>query len=242
MLLACIEGNCATILCNRSTLKFSKHMNSIQLNFRLSLCLSVALLALFGSPRSSRAAEAAISGPGGYDRMQAARNEVATVRSNVFLTLLALDRVRTDPDPTHVPFQAFTNQLVRMEELAKALAKRSEQMKERGAAYFADWESRKKEIQDAGQRAQAEQRYAERRRNYDAINKYFQDARPHFLTFVTELSAACKLIEGEHTDKAKKQVGECFSRANWGCLDAQRDLLEIEARFDRLADSFAAEL
>src|SRR5690348_13232965 len=156
---------------------------------RLSTHIFMALTLGFCFCPLSRAAESAssgapaLSGTAGMQRMQAARDEVANVRSNIFLTLVELDRVRGEHDPQRPKFSAFTNQLAVMEDVCKKFAKSAEEMKEKGDAYFADWESRTAALDSAEGGRQAEKRYAERKRSYDAINGFMQEARQNFLSF-----------------------------------------------------------
>ncbi len=170
--------------------------------------------------------------------MEAARDEVGNVRSNIFITLVELDKLRGERDPACRQYQVFTNQLTRMETLAKALGKRAAEMKEKGSAYFAEWEARTAAIQNADLRRHAEQRYNERQSSYNSITQFMQDARRNFIPFLEDLQSIKTIFEGAHDQKSIYQAKELFRQANWRCLDVQRALLEIEAEFDRLAASF----
>ena len=187
------------------------------------------------------AAEGTPLSPPTADRMEAARNEVANVRSNIFITLVQLDKVRGERAPGGEQFQVFTNQLGRMETLAKALGQRAEEMRQRGTAYFADWEARTASIQNPEQRRRAEDRYAERKASYDAISRDMQEARKNFMPFLEELRSIKTLLEGERDAKSIAQAKDLFMRANWHCLDVQRALMQIEDEFDRLAASLGGE-
>ena len=179
--------------------------------------------------------------PEGARRMQAAQNEVANVRSNIFITLVQLDKVRGERAVAGPQYQAFTNQVGRMKALAKALGDRAEQMRQRGKAYFSDWEARTAAIQDPAQRRLAEERAGERKKSYDAINRSMQDARKNFIPFVEELTTIKTLLEGSRDEQSIAQAKNLFMRANWHCIDVQRALMEIEAEFDTLAASFGKE-
>jgi hypothetical protein len=191
---------------------------------------------------NSRAAEPTpsgaptLSGTAGMQRMQAARDEVANVRSNIFLTLVELDRVRGEHNPGGPHFQAFTNQLAVMEDLVKKFARRAEEMKQKGDAYFAEWEAR-----SASQSAETRQRYADRKRSYDAINGFMQEARENFLSFFKDVTEIKTLLQGSRDQKSIAQAKQLGSQANWRSLDTQRALMNIEDEFDRLAESFAAD-
>jgi hypothetical protein len=123
-----------------------------------------------------------------------------------------------------------------MEDLTKKFARRAEEMKQRGDAYFAQWEA-----SSANQSAETRQRYADRKRSYDAINGFMQDARQNFLSFFKDVTEIKTLLQGSRDQKSIAQAKQLGSQANWRCIDTQRALMNIEDQFDHLADSFAAE-
>ncbi len=186
----------------------------------------------------AQAAEGVLSGEAAAVRMEAARNEVANVRSNIFITLVELDKVRGERDPAHPQFKVFTSQLARLEELAKALGARAQEMQQKGKVYFVDWEARTASIQDPAQQRAAQKRYGERKGSYNQINKSMQAAKKNFMPFLAELRSIKSLLEGPFDQTAILQAKDLFMRANWHCIDIQRSLMEVEQEFDRLADSF----
>ncbi len=197
------------------------------------------LVVTIAAQRMAQAADVVLSGEAAAARMEAARNEVANVRSNLFITLVELDKVRGERDPARPQFQVFTTQLARMEELAKALGARAQEMQQKGKAYFVDWEARAATIQDPAQQRAAQKRYGERKTSYNRINKSMQEARKNFMPFLAELRSIKSLLEGPNVDQmALLQAKDLFMRANWHCIDIQRSLMEVEQEFDRLADSF----
>ena len=201
--------------------------------------LIILTLGLISLAITSRAAEPPLTGTAARTRMEAARDEIANVRSNIFLTMVQLDRVRGERDPQHPQFQAFTNQLAVMEDLCKAFAKRAEEMRQKGDAYFADSEARLAALPNAEARQNAAKRYAERKRSYDAIIDSMQDARQNFLSFLNDMNSIKAILLGERDQKSIARAKELFTHANWRCLDTQRALMNMENEFDRLADSFA---
>jgi hypothetical protein len=178
----------------------------------------------------AQTAEKRLEGQGGKERMEAVRLEVANVRSNVFLTLVELDRVRGERGPDRPRFRAFTAQLATMQDIAKAFAARAEEMKRKGAAYFQDWEAQGK---------QSDPRYAERKEAYEAINRFMQDARGSFVDFVAILREIKSLLEVEPNPASIAKAKDLFGKANWRCIDVQRALANMELQLDRLGESFA---
>jgi hypothetical protein len=165
-------------------------------------------------------------------RLEAARDEIANVRSNVFLTLVVLDQVRGE--------QAFTNQLARMDDLAKAISKRAQEIRQRGDAYFADWEARTAGIQNPDEKKKAEAHFAERKASYDEIKRLMQEAKGNFLPFVDELTSIKTLLEGARDQQSIARAKDLFARANWHSLDVQRSFMQMEGEFDKLAATFGA--
>jgi hypothetical protein len=214
-------------------------MRNTNLSLNLCSCLTFTLLASACYVARTSAADAKLSGPEAKARMEAARDLVANVRSNLVLTLLELDRVRGEKDPNHPQFAAFTNQLAQMELIAAAFGKRAEEMRRKGDAYFLDWEARTAAIQNPAARQRAEKRYAERKTFYDGINKYMQEAKTNFTVFVSDLQSIKTTLEAGQDEKRIAKAKDLFMHANWRCDDVQKALMEIEDRFDRLGTSFA---
>lgn len=172
-------------------------------------------------------------------RMEAERAEVANVRSNIVLALLELDRVRGERDPQHPQFQAFTNHLAQMKVLAKAFGKHAEEMKQKGAAYFASWEQRTAAIQDPDARRRAEMRYSERKQAYDSINSFMENARTNYVSYVGYLDEIQAVLEKGADPQSVAAAKELFRKANWRCIDVQRALMNMEEQLELLAESFA---
>ena len=205
--------------------------------------IGIALLTLCAlticKPPGVRAAADQLAGEAGKARMEAARDEVANVRSNIVLTLLELDRVRGERDPQHPQFQVFTNHLAQMKVLAKAFGKRAEEMKQRGNAYFSSWEERTAALQNPDARQRAEKRLDERKQAYDAINNFMQDARTNYISYVGYLDEIQAVLERSTDPQSIAAAKELFMKANWRSIDVQRALMNIEDQFEQLAASFA---
>jgi hypothetical protein len=115
-----------------------------------------------------------------------------------------------------------------MQELAKALGQRAQEMKQKGDAYFAD-----EQASAAGQASA--QRLVERKRAYDAINQHMQAAKTSFLDFVAVLNEIESLLGGERTPAAAAKAKSIFGKANWTCIDVQKALMYVEQELDNFA-------
>ncbi len=171
-------------------------------------------------------------------KMETARMEVAITRSNIVQTVQALDLVRHSADP-RAQFQKFTEQLARMAERANTTRERALAMKSRGDAYFADWEVRITGISDPERRKDAEASYANRKKSYDRITKFMQQAGKDFKPLLASLQEIQRLLEGERSPEKIAAAKDLFMRANWRCTDVQRSLMQVEVEFELLAADFA---
>ncbi len=66
-----------------------------------------------------------------------------------------------------------------------------------------------------------------------------QEARAGFLPYVGYLDEIKAVLEKSTDAKSVAMAKELFMKANWRCIDVQRALMNIEAQFEQLADSFA---
>ncbi len=201
-----------------------------------SLLVTVAIAVAALAP--ARAAETTPQTGEAKAKMEAARQEVAAVRSNIVLTLEQLDLIRHTNNP-QAQFQQFCTQLTNMEEQVQIIRARARTMKERGDAYFAAWETRTAEIQDPQMRRWAESRYTVRKQSYDRIIHYMQQARAEFTPLLDELKQIKTLLEGTRDPARITAAKDLFMRANWHCVDLQRSLMQVEAEFTFLASDFA---
>src|SRR6266403_1833060 len=108
-------------------------------------CLMTALCSAALVSILAGESEAALKPHEAKARMEASCREIGTLRSNIFLTLAELDLVRSAED-RQAQYQKFNRQLTNMMEQVNLTAERVRIMKEKGRAYFADWETKTKEM------------------------------------------------------------------------------------------------
>ena len=173
----------------------------------------------------------------GAAKMEAARLEIAVTRTNIVQTLEQLDLVRSSKDPK-AQLQRFTGQLAKMEERARVTREYAQTMKNKGDAYFADWEAQIAGIQDPEARRQVEANYSKRKKSYDRIVEFMQKAGKDFAPMLDMLKEIQQLLEGETTQGKIAAAKDLFMRANWRCGDVQRSLMEVERQFENLAADF----
>lgn len=202
------------------------------------ICSLLVALVMGQWPQLTNAAESRLATGEPKARMEAACLEIATLRSNIVLTLIQLDEVRRAENRTE-QLQKFSLQLTNMVELVQATAKRAQAMKQRGDAYFADWEARTAEIQDPEKRRNAESRYSVRKRSYDRITENLHQARTNFEPLLADLRQIQNLLVNNPDPAKVAAAKDLFMHANWRCIDVQRSLMEVETELTFLAADFA---
>jgi len=204
---------------------------------KLILChfmVALSVAGLFPTTSPAAAPTAAES----KAKLQAACEEIVTLRTNIVFTLEQLDRVR-NPQNRQEEFQKFRLQLTNMVGLVHQTAERVRTMKEKGSAYFAEWEARTKQLQDPEKRRNAESRYDVRKQSYDRMLRSLQEARGNFEPFLSDLTQIQRLLDS-NPDAAKIAAAkDLFMHANWRCIDVQRSLMQTEAELTFLAADFA---
>src|SRR5206468_3337184 len=90
-------------------------------------------------------------------------------------------------------------ELSKVEEKAKATRERADSMREKGQAFFAEWEQQVQTINNEDIRKEAEKRLAKRKKSYNKILSTMQEAKQEFIPFLSDLNDVRKLLESELT-------------------------------------------
>lgn len=196
---------------------------------------------LIGACTLGNASEKVIKPGEGKAKMEAARLEIGTLRTNIFVTLSLLDQAR-NAETSQVRkalCDRFNLQFMNMIERVNVTAERARAMKQRGDAYFADWEARTAEITDVEKRRLAQSRYKARKRSFDRLVNNLQQARVNFNPMLTDLMQIQQLLK-QNTDILKAGAArDVFMHANWRGMDVRRFLEATEVEFEFLAADFA---
>ena len=97
------------------------------------------------------------------EKIENLRQECAQSRNQITLTLEALSRLTVPGIELRPQFDKYKGELTKLEGVARITRERSVSMKEKGQAFFADWEQQVKTIQNEDIRKEAEKRLEKRR-------------------------------------------------------------------------------
>jgi len=197
----------------------------------LALALTPAPL-LLGADSAEKAAMV-------KERIQSLRQESAQSRNQVTLTLEELSRLNVAGIELRPQFEKYKAELAKMEVRAKIARERAVTMKEKGHAFFSDWEAQTKEIQNADIRKEAEKRLAKRRKSYGKILSSMEDAREQLVPFLSDLNDVRKLLVSELSASTVASTKNLIRQANWHGEDVRDSLSDVEKELDRVAAELA---
>ena len=127
--------------------------------------------------------------------------------------MASLDKVVTTAatDPRKA-FKEFDKAVPRTDDAAKKAKKRAEDMRERGQAYFKEWERELAGVNNPEIRKLAEERKAKLQTTFDSIKGFMEPARDQFNTWLADLKDLQKYLSNDLTiagvDAAKGLIGK----------------------------------
>ena len=199
-----------------------------------------ALLALSLTPAMPvRGADSAENAALMKEKIQTLRQECAQGRNQIALTLEELSRLTVAGVDLRPQFEKYKAELVKMEAKAASARERAVSMKEKGHAFFGEWEAQVKTIQNDGIRKEAEKRLAKRRKSYGKILSAMGEAKDELVPFMSDLNDIRKLLDGELSASTVSSTKSLIRQANWHGEDVRESLADVEQELDRVSAELA---
>jgi chromosome segregation ATPase len=173
------------------------------------------------------------------EKIQSLRQECAQGRNQITLTLEALSRLSVPGVELRPQFEKYKAELAKMEDKARTARDRAVSMREKGQAFFSEWEQHAKSIQNEDIRKEAEKRLAKRRKSYGKILSAMEDAREQLVPFMSDLNDVRKLLESELSSSSVASTKSLIRQANWHGEDVRESLSDVEKELDRVAAELA---
>jgi chromosome segregation ATPase len=206
----------------------------------LQLTTVAAMLALALLPaRLATAADSAERASVVKEKIRGLRADCAAGRNQITLTLEELSRLTVAGVDLRPQFEKYKTELAKMEEKARNARERAVTMREKGHAFFSDWEQQTKEIKNEDIRKEAEKRLAKRRKSYGKILAASEEAREQLVPFMSDLNDVRKLLESELSASTVASTKGLIRQANWHGEDVRESLMDVEKELDRVAAELA---
>jgi len=204
-------------------------------------CTTIAaLLTLALAPASvTVAADSAERATLVKEKIQSLRQDCAAGRRQITVTLEELGRLSTEGVDLRPQFEKFKAELVKMEEKAKGARNRADSMREKGGAFFSEWEQQVNTIQNEDIRNEAAGRLGKRKKSYDKILGAMQEAKTELVPFLSDLNDIRKLLESELSAGSVASAKNTIKKAKWHGEDVQESLSDVEKELDRVSSELA---
>jgi chromosome segregation ATPase len=213
-------------------------MNNMKTSARYSLLVAGLTLAL-APARVGLGADSTAQATMVKEKIQSLRSGSAQGRNQVTLTLEELNRLQAPGVELRPQFERFKAELVKLEAQAASARERATAMKEKGQAFFADWEEQVKSIQNENIRDAAADRLEKRKKSYGRIIASMQDAREELVPFLSDLNDIKTLLDGELTPQSVASAKNLIKKANWAGGDVREALVDVEKELDRVTAELA---
>ena len=173
------------------------------------------------------------------EKIQSLRSGCAQGRNQITLTMEELSRMLAPGVELRPQFEKFKAELVKMEEKAASARERATSMKEKGEAFFSDWEQEVRSIQNESIRKEASSRLAKRRKSYSKILSAMQEAKEGLVPFMSDLNDIKTLLDSELTPTSVASTKSLIRKANWHATDVRESLVDVEKELDRVSAELA---
>jgi septal ring factor EnvC (AmiA/AmiB activator) len=172
-------------------------------------------------------------------KIQSLRSECAATRRQITVTLEELGRLTKEGAELRPQFEKYKAELVKMEAQAQVARTRADSMKEKGVAFFSEWEQQVNTIQNEDIRKAAAGRLAKRKKSYEKILATMSEAKEELVPFMSDLNDIRKMLENELTASSVNSVKNTVRQARWRGEDVQDSLQDVEKELDRVAAELA---
>lgn len=164
------------------------------------------------------------------------REEIVNGKKAIDDTMKSLDAVAvsatTDPRKA---FEQYSKNVAKLESAAAKARKRSQDMKDQGKAYFAQWEKQLAEVQNAEIRNLAAQRKAKLQETFDSIKKVAEPLKAQFDPWMSNLKDLEKYLANDLTIAGVDAAKGLFAKTKAGGLDVQKSLDALLAELNTVS-------
>jgi chromosome segregation ATPase len=173
------------------------------------------------------------------EKVQNLRIDCAEGRRQVNVTVEELKRLTAKDVELRPQLERFKAELVKMEAKAEKARERADTMRQKGEAFFAEWESQVQSIQNEEIRKAAEKRLTMRKKSYDKILRAMQEAKAELVPFMSDLNDLKKLFDSELTASTISSAKGLIRQTGWHGDDVCDSLMDVEKELDRVSAELA---
>jgi uncharacterized phage infection (PIP) family protein YhgE len=164
------------------------------------------------------------------------RDEIVNGKKAIDDTMQSLDQisVSASTDPRKA-FERYSKSVANLESTASKVRKRSQDMKEQGKAYFAQWEKQLAEVQNPEIRKLAVERKAKLQETFDSIKKFAEPLRTQFDPWMSDLKDLQKYLGNDLTIAGVDAAKVPFAKTRTEGIEVQKSMDALVAELNTIA-------
>jgi len=164
------------------------------------------------------------------------RDEVIKGKAAVDLTMKCLGDVAStaNTDPRKA-FQNYSKSVSKLESTAASIRKRAATMKEKGAAYFKEWQEELAQVKNPEIRALAEQRKAKLQETFDSIRQHSDPVKAQFDPWMLDLKDLENYLSNDLTIAGVDAAKPLFTKTTNGGIEIQKSMDGLITELNTLA-------
>lgn len=164
------------------------------------------------------------------------RDEIVDVKKAVDTSLASLSQVvASAAENPRKPYEKFADSVDKIDAATAKARKRSEEMKERGQAYFKQWEKELSELTDPDVRKLADERKTKLQATFGQIRTAMEPARDQFNAWLADLKDLQKFLANDLTIGGIDSAKELIAKTKTEGAAVQQTLDKVIAELNTIA-------
>ena len=164
------------------------------------------------------------------------REEIVNGKKAVDATMQSLSEVAASATTNpRKAFEKFRDNVAGLESTAAKVRSRAESMKEKGQAYFKQWEQELATVSNPEIRSLAEQRKAKLQETFDSIRKYSEPLKVQFAPWMSNLKDLEKYLANDLTIAGVEAAKGLFTKTTSEGLEVQKSMDALVAELNTVA-------
>ncbi len=208
-------------------------MKKLTLNQTLGIiCLSAGLTGLVSGCKTSGYQQADKTG----ESIAAFRQEVLNGKKAIDATMASLDQIAaTATTNPRKAFENYSKDVSNLESTAEKVRKRAQEMREKGKAYFAQWEQELAQVKNPEIQQLAAQRKAKLNETFDSIRSVSEPLRAQFDPWMSDLKDLRTYLANDLTISGIDAAKSLFHKTHTEGLEVQKSMDALIAELNTVA-------
>lgn len=164
------------------------------------------------------------------------RDEIVKGKNAIDATMKSLGDIAANADTNpRKAYEQYAKDVAKLEDTAEKIGKRAQAMREKGQAYFKQWEKELAEVSNPEIRALAEQRKVKLQETFGNIRKYTEPLKAQFQPWMSDLKDLQKYLGQDLTIGGVDAAKDLFLKTTNAGLEVQKSMDALVAELNTVA-------